>query len=152
MSPNIGTPAPDFDLPSSTGERVSLSALRGQKVVLMFYPFAFTGICTGELCEIRDRGLEFTSDDAVVLGISCDPAPSLAAFAQAEGLQIPLLSDFWPHGAVAGEYGVFVEPVGAANRGTFIIDRDGILRWSVVTELGVARSSDDYLKALAQIP
>lgn len=151
MSPQIGQPAPDFDLPATTGERISLSSLRGQKVVLMFYPFSFTGICTGEICELRDRSMDFSSDDAVVLSVSCDPAPTQAAFAKDQGFSHPLLSDFWPHGEVARSYGVFLEQVGAANRGTFVIDREGILRWSVVTELGVARSTDDYVTALAQI-
>lgn len=151
MTPTIGAPAPDFDLPSTTGEKISLSSLRGQKVVLIFFPFAFTGVCTGELCEMRDRSLDFTVDDAVVLGISCDPKASQAAFAKAEGLTMPLLSDFWPHGETAAKYGVFLDFLGAANRGTFVIDREGILRWSVVTELGVARDPQEYLKALAEI-
>lgn len=150
MSPQIGQPAPDFDLPATTGERISLSSLRGNKVVVMFYPFSFTGICTGELCDIRDRWA-VPQDDAVVLAISCDPGPSQKAFAAAENFAIPLLSDFWPHGETARAYGVFLEQVGAANRGTFVIDREGILRWSVVTELGVARNSEEYAAALAEI-
>jgi peroxiredoxin len=151
MTSLIGQPAPGFDLPATTGERVSLQSLRGRKVVLMFFPFAFSGICTGELCTVRDRSLEFTSTDAVVLGASCDSRQTLAAFAKEQNLQIPLLSDFWPHGDVARRYDVFVDAVGAANRGTFVIDREGVLRWSVVTELGTARDSDAYLKALADI-
>lgn len=151
MTPTIGAPAPDFDLPGTTGARISLESLRGQKVVLIFFPFAFTGICTGELCEMRDRSLDFASDDAVVLGISCDSKATQAAFAKAENLSMPLLSDFWPHGETSQKYGVFLDSLGAANRGTFVIDRDGILRWSVVTELGVARDPQEYLKALAEI-
>lgn len=151
MTLAIGQPAPDFELPSTTGDKVSLLSLRGQKVVLVFFPFAFTGVCTGELCEIRDRSLDFTADDAAVFGISCDSRATLTAFAKAENLPMPLLSDFWPHGETATKYGVFLDFLGAANRGTFIIDRDGILRWSVVTELGVAREPQDYLKALAEI-
>lgn len=151
MTLQIGDPAPDFELPATTGERVRLSALRGSKVLLAFYPFSFTGICTGEMCEIRDHAMDFTKVDAVTLGISCDPPPSQAVFAQQEGFEFPLLSDFWPHGEVARAYGVFVEHVGAANRGTFIIDSDGILRWSVVTELGKARDTKDYITALENI-
>ncbi|MEI2644042.1 MAG: peroxiredoxin [Candidatus Nanopelagicales bacterium] len=151
MSPAIGQPAPGFDLPASTGKNISLASLRGSKVVLQFFPFAFTGICTGELCDLRDRSLDFQADDALVLGVSCDSRATLAAFAKAEDLQMPLLSDFWPHGAVAGAYGVFLDTLGAANRGTFIIDADGILRWSVVTGLGEPRDTTDYLKALAEI-
>lgn len=151
MTATIGQPAPDFDLPSTTGDRISLASLRGHKVVLVFFPFAFTGICTGELCELRDRALDFQPEDATVLGISCDSRQTLQAFATAESLPMTLLSDFWPHGKTATDYGVFVEPVGAANRGTFVIDREGILRWSVVTELGKARDPQEYLKALAEI-
>lgn len=151
MSPVIGNPAPAFDLPATTGANISLASLRGSKVVVQFFPFAFTGVCTGELCDLRDRSLEFAADDAVVLGVSCDSRATLAAFGKAEGLTMPLLSDFWPHGAAATAYGVFLEQLGAANRGTFIIDADGILRWSVVTGLGDPRSTDDYLKALAEI-
>jgi peroxiredoxin len=151
MTPQIGHPGPDFELPATTGQTISLKSLRGSKVVVTFFPFAFTGICTGELCTLRDRSLEFATADAVVLGVSCDSRHTQAAFANDQDLQIPLLSDFWPHGEVARRYGVFVDAVGAANRGTFVIDRDGILRWSVVTELGEARDSDDYLKALTDI-
>ena len=151
MTPAIGAPAPDFDLPSTTGEKISLTSLRGRKVVLIFFPFAFTGVCTGELCELRDRALDFQTDDATVLGISCDTRQTLTAFAKAENLPMPLLSDFWPHGKTATDYGVFLDFLGAANRGTFVIDREGILRWSVVTELGVARDPQEYLKALAEI-
>lgn len=151
MTPMIGQPAPDFELPSTTGEKISLQSLRGRNVVMIFFPFAFTGICTGELCQMRDRSLDFSSDDAAVLGISCDSRQTLEAFAKAENLSMPLLSDFWPHGKTATDYGVFLDFLGAANRGTFIIDRDGILRWSVVTELGKPRDPQDYLKALADI-
>jgi mycoredoxin-dependent peroxiredoxin len=151
MTPKIGQPAPAFELPSTTGEKISLQSLRGRNVVVVFFPFAFTGICTGELCEMRDRSLDFSSDEAVVLGISCDSRQTLEAFAKAENLAMPLLSDFWPHGKTATDYGVFLDFLGAANRGTFIIDREGVLRWSVVTELGKPRDPQDYLKALADI-
>lgn len=151
MTLTIGAPAPDFELPSSTGGKISLSSLRGHKVVLVFFPFAFTGVCTGELCEMRERALDFSVDEATVLGISCDSRQTLAAFAKAENLPMPLLSDFWPHGETATKYGVFLDFLGAANRGTFVIDREGILRWSVVTDLGVARDPQEYLKALAEI-
>lgn len=151
MTPTIGEQAPAFEVPSTSGGSLSLESLRGRNVVIVFFPFAFTGICTGELCTLRDRELDFRSDEAAVLGISCDSRQTLQAFAAAENLSMPLLSDFWPHGDTASKYGVFLDFLGAANRGTFIIDRDGILRWSVVTELGQARDPQDYLKALAEI-
>ncbi len=151
MALEIGTLAPDFTLKNQFGEDVTLSALRGSKVVVMFYPFAFTGTCTGELCEIRDRRSQFDSDDATVLSISCDAPPSLKAFAEAEGLTHTLLSDFWPHGEVSRSYGAFWEQTGFATRATYVLDRDGVIRWSVVNGPGEARSVDDYARALAAI-
>ena len=152
MSVEIGSEAPDFTLPNQFGEPVKLSDYRGKKnVVLVFYPMAFTGICTGELCEIRDRGNDFVSDDVQIIGISCDTNASLKVFAEQEGFDYPLLSDFWPHGEVAKLYGSWFEPRGFSTRGTFIIDKAGILKWSVVNGPGDARNTDDYKKALAAL-
>jgi peroxiredoxin len=149
MPVEVGQPAPDFTLTSQSGEKVSLSDFRGSKnVLLMFYPFAFTRTCTGELCTLRDRYTDFVNDDTVVLSVSCDPAPSLRVFAQQEGLTHPMLSDFWPHGAVATAYGAFLGDIGFATRASFVIDKDGILRWSVINGPGEARSADDYAEAL----
>jgi peroxiredoxin len=129
-----------------------LSSYRGsKKVVLVFYPFAFTGVCTGELCAIRDDIGPLQNDDTQVLAISCDSVPALRVFAEQENFSHPLLSDFWPHGAVASAYGVFNETLGAAERGTFIIDKQGIVRWTVRTAIGEARDLDAYQKALAEI-
>jgi peroxiredoxin len=114
----------------------------------MFYPFAFTRICTGELCTIRDRYADFVNDDTVVLSVSCDPVASLRAFAAQEGLTHPMLSDFWPHGAVSSAYGVFLEEKGFPTRASFVIDKAGVVRWSVVNGPGEARSADDYSGAL----
>lgn len=151
MSLEIGQQAPDFTLRNQFGEDVTLSDLRGKKVVVMFYPFAFTGICTGELCEIRDRRVDFINDDTELLSISCDSTATLKAFSQSEGLDHPLLSDFWPHGQVARAYGAFWEDTGFATRATYVLDRDGVVRWSVVNGPGEARSADDYTAALAAI-
>lgn len=152
MSVELGAEAPDFELSDQHGQKVRLSDFRGSKaVVVVFYPFAFSGICTGELCLLRDDLSAFVSDDVVTLAISCDPVPALAAFAEQNGLEYALLSDFWPHGATAKDYGVFWDSTGFATRGTFIIDRDGILRWSVVNGPGEARSLDDYKAALASV-
>lgn len=151
-SPTVGALAPDFTLPNQFGQPVTLSSFRGAKnVVVMFYPFAFTGVCTGELCTLRDRAPEFANDDVAVLSISCDPVPSLKVFGEQEGLAHDLLSDFWPHGAVARDYGVFLEEKGFATRGTFIIDKDGVLRWSVVTSPGEARDANAYADVLASL-
>jgi peroxiredoxin len=152
MAITVGDHAPDFTLKNQNGEEVQLSDFRGKKnVVLMFYPFAFTGTCTGELCTIREQQADFVNDSTEVLSVSCDSAFTLKEFAEKEKLTHHLLSDFWPHGAVAREYGVFLEELGFATRGTFIIDRDGIVRWSVVNGPGEARNSDEYLAALAEL-
>ena len=151
MALEIGQQAPDFTLRNQHGEDITLSDLRGKKVVVMFYPFAFTGICTGELCEIRDRRADFVNDDAELLSISCDSTATLKAFAEAEGLDHQLLSDFWPHGEVARAYGAFWENTGFATRATYVLDRDGVIRWSVVNGPGEARDPDDYAAALAAI-
>ena len=148
----VGQLAPDFTLPSQHGEIITLSDFRGDKnVVLVFYPWAFTGVCTGELCILKDRMLDFDNDDTITLAVSCDSKFALRVFAQAEGYGFSLLSDHWPHGATARDYGVFSERVGVALRGTFIIDKAGVIRWSVVHSIGEAREANDYLRVLAEI-
>lgn len=150
MSVEVGESAPEFTLTNQYGASVSLSDFRGKKhVVLMFYPFAFTSICTAELCELRDARSDFEADDAEILSISCDTPHTLKIYAKQEGLEHSLLSDFWPHGEVSQAYGVFLSEKGFATRGTFVIDKAGIVRWSVVNAPGEARSADDYRAALA---
>jgi peroxiredoxin len=145
-----GSIAPDFELRDHTGQRVKLSDFRGSKnVVLVFYPAAFTSICSGELCTLRDQRVDFVGDDVQLLAISVDPIASLRVFAEQNGFDYPLLSDFWPHGAVSQAYGVFVPERGVSARGTFIIDKEGVLRWSVINTPGDARSTDEYRAALA---
>lgn len=152
MTIQVGQPAPDFELKNQFGELVRLSDLRGKKnAVLVFYPFAFTPTCTGELCTIRDEKVSFENDDTQVYGISCDPAPSLKVFAEQEKLEYPLLSDFYPHGEVSKAYGVFLEDRGFSTRGTFVIDKEGVVRWSVVNAPSDARSTDEYRQALAAL-
>jgi len=148
----VGEEAPDFELRDQHAQTHRLSSYRGEKnVVMVFYPFAFTGVCTGEMCAIRDDLATLQNDGTQVLAISCDPVASLRVFAEREGFEHPLLSDFWPHGAVATSYGVFNEAIGAAERGTFIVDKQGVVRWSVRTALGEARDLAAYQKALAEI-
>ena len=148
----VGQPAPDFALRNQHGETVRLSEARGERAVaLVFYPFAFSRICTGELCEIRDNLALFEDGDVQVVGISCDPVHTLRAFAEAEKYTFPLLSDFWPHGAVAQQYGVFNDKAGMANRGTFLVDVEGVLRWSVVNGPGEARPFAAYREAVAAL-
>ena len=151
MTSQVGERAPDFTLRDQHKQLHSLADYRGRNVVLMFFPFAFTGICTGEVCDLRDRRSSFEAAGAAILAVSCDPIGSLRAFADKEGVDYPLLSDFWPHGAVAEKFGVFLPEVGAANRATFVIDGEGVVRWSVATSLGEPRNPDDYADALSQL-
>ncbi|MQY32809.1 Alkyl hydroperoxide reductase E [Streptomyces sp. RB17] len=149
MAIQVGDKAPDFELKDNHGRTVKLSDLRGEKnVVLLFYPFAFTGVCTGELCELRDNLPKFEGRDTQLLAVSNDSIHTLRVFAEQEGLEYPLLSDFWPHGNVSRAYGVFDEDKGCAVRGTFIIDKEGVVRWTVVNGLPDARDLNDYVKAL----
>ncbi|WP_240777309.1 peroxiredoxin [Nonomuraea basaltis] len=143
----VGALAPDFELQDQHGAPVRLSQFRGRKVVLVFYPLAFTGICSSELSALRDHPL----DGAQVLTVSVDSMFTHRAWADREGYTFPLLSDFWPHGQVARAYGVFDEAKGLALRGTFIIDGAGVIRWSVVHPISSARDVADYVKALADI-
>ncbi|MEV0383995.1 peroxiredoxin [Nonomuraea sp. NPDC050643] len=143
----VGALAPDFGLQDQHGTPVSLAQFRGTKVVLVFYPLAFSGICHGELSALRDRPIE----GAQLLTVSVDSMFTHRAWADREGYTFPLLSDFWPHGQVARAYGVFDESKGFAQRGTFIIDGEGVLRWSVVNPISSARDVADYVKALADI-
>ena len=150
MTLEIGKPAPDFSLVSQHGETIQLSSFKGKKkVVVLFYPFAFSGICTGELCSMRDNLGAFQNDDVQLLAVSCDPMYAQRAYAEKEGYEFPVLADFWPHGAAAKAFGVFDEARGCAVRGTFIIDKEGILRWQIVNGLGDARNLEEYKAALA---
>ncbi len=152
MTLSIGTAAPDFELSDQNGNKVSLSSFKGKKnVVLLFIPFAFTGTCTGELCAMRDDLSSFQNENVELLALSCDSMYTQRIWAEKEGYNFPVLADFWPHGAVATAYGIFDAERGCAVRGTFIIDKEGIVRWSVVNGLGDARSNDDYKAALAAL-
>ena len=148
----VGDLAPGFALRNQYGETISLEDFRGRKhVVLVFFPFAFSGVCTGEFREIREHLEDFEGDDVQVLGISCDAMESLRAWADAEAYFFPLLSDFWPHGRTARAYGVFWEKTGFATRGTFLVDMDGVVRWTLVNGPGEARDFGGYRTALAEL-
>ena len=152
MSLLIGDKTPDFSLPNQFGEPVSLSQFKGKKnVVIVFYPLSFSGVCTGELCEIRDNFASFERADVELLAISVDSKYVQKQFAEKEGYKFSVLADFWPHGAVAKDYGVFLEDSGIANRATFVINKDGELVAKFVTAPGQARSLDEYDKALASL-
>jgi mycoredoxin-dependent peroxiredoxin len=146
------TQAPDFELANQFGEHVRLSDFRGVKpVALVFFPLAFSSTCTSELCELRDNLTLFTDNSVELIGISVDSKATLRAFAEHEGYDFTLLADFWPHGDVAKDYGVFLEEKGFANRATFLIDTDGIIRASFITAPGEARSLEEYKAAVADL-
>ena len=152
MSTLIGDHAPDFSLVNQFGETVTLSDFRGKKnVVVVFYPLSFSGICTGELCELRDNFASFASADVELLAISVDSKFVQKAFADQEGYKFSVLADFWPHGGVAKDYEVFLDEHGFATRATFVIDKQGILVSKFVTAPGQPRSLDEYNKALATL-
>jgi mycoredoxin-dependent peroxiredoxin len=152
MPIDVGAEAPDFSLKDQHGQSVTLSDFRGRRnVLLVFYPWSFSGICTSELADIRDALPRLHGEDSIVLAVSCDAMFTQRVFAEREGLEFPVLTDFWPHGAVASAYGVFDERLGAALRGTFVIDEHGVVRWRVVNAVGEARSLDDYQKVLADL-
>ncbi|MFF3753784.1 peroxiredoxin [Streptomyces sp. NPDC002018] len=166
MAIEVGALAPDFALKDNHGRTVRLSDFRaagsaaedgadgadgGRNVVLVFYPFAFTGVCTGELSALRDELSSFVNEDTQLLAVSNDSIHTLRVFGEQEGLEYPLLSDFWPHGEVSRAYGVFDEEKGCALRGTFVIDKEGVVRWTVLNGAPDARDPGDYLKALAAL-
>lgn len=147
----VGSIAPNFTLNDYNKQPVSLADFRGERnVLLVFYPFAFSGICTGELCQLRDEFAEY-EDKVQVLGISVDTPFALKVWAEQQGFQFPLLSDFWPHGEVAQKYGVFMEAAGLAVRGTFLIDADGVVRYVERNGPGEARDQEAWKKAIAEL-
>ncbi len=150
----VGDRAPDFSLTDQHGAPVVLSELlaAGRSVLLVFYPFAFTGVCTGELQVMTERIDELATEQNVVLTLSCDAMYSLRAFADQQSLPLQLLSDFWPHGEVAQAYGVFEPDRGCAVRGSFLVAADGTIAWRVVNEIPYARDVDAYVSAIADLP
>jgi peroxiredoxin len=152
MTVAVGEQAPDFTLRDQNNEEFTLSAFRGkQAVLIIFYPLAFTGICTGELCSVRDDLHTFQNDDVQVVSISVDSVYSHKIFSEREGYEFPLLSDFWPHGAVAQLYGAFNEDAGFANRGTFLVDKTGIVRFAELNGPGEGRDAQTWRDAIAAL-
>ncbi len=153
MSIAIGDTAPDFTLKDTDGNEVTLSSFQGsQSVTLVFIPFAFTGTCEVELCELRDNLNQFTSKDNQLLVVTCDSRHSLRIWKEQQSFNFPLLSDFWPHGAVATTYGCFNDTLGCAMRQTVVIGKDGVI--AEVFEsggLGQARDLDSYSGALTKV-
>ena len=145
----VGNPAPDFTARNQHGESIALAALRGGPVVIVFYPWAFSRICRGELTALRDDQARFRSAGARVLAVSCDSMFTLRAYADAEGIDFDLLTDHWPHGAIARAYGVFDVEAGCALRGTFVLDAAGVVTWRAVNGIGEPRDLADVLGRLA---
>jgi mycoredoxin-dependent peroxiredoxin len=153
MAVEVGSKAPDFTLNDNNRQPVTLSEFRGDKnVLLVFYPFAFSRICSGELCQVRDELADYTGNNVQVIGVSVDTTHALKAWAEQQRFTFPLLSDFWPHGEVAKTYGVFNETGGLANRGTFLIDRTGTVRFAEINPPGEAREQQSWKKAIAALP
>jgi peroxiredoxin len=148
----VGASAPDFTLHDQNRQPVTLSDFRGAKdVLLVFFPLAFTGICQGELDQLRDHLPDFENDDNAVLAISVGPAPTHKVWATESGFLFPVLSDFWPHGAVSQAYGVFNDDAGVSNRGTFAIDRSGTIRFAEMKQPGEARDQRLWIEALTAL-
>jgi mycoredoxin-dependent peroxiredoxin len=148
----IGQQAPDFRLKGTDGEQHSLSSLEGTPVLLVFYPFTFTGTCEAELCGLRDDHSQFTDAGVQILAISCDAAPAQKVWAEQQGFGFPVLSDFWPHGAVAQAYGVFNDAVGCANRASVLVGADGAVLDTFATDsLGTAREPERYAEVLNKL-
>lgn len=150
MTLTVGELAPDFVLASQHGEDVTLSSFRGDSaVVLVFFPFAFSGVCSGELAALRDNYAEFERLGAQVLTVSCDPLYANRVFADRDGFDFYVLSDFWPHGEVSRAYGAFNEELGAPNRYSYVIDQSGVVRWSTSSPLNQPRDFKEYVNALS---
>ena len=152
MALDVGRPAPAFTLRDQARNEVSLDDLKGRNTLVVFIPFPFTGNCSSEVCELRDHLADLDALDANVVVISCDTVPVHAKWAADNGLSFPVLSDFWPHGDVARAYDTFNETLGCANRTTYVLDADGVIRAVVASDsLGTVREYDAYVAALEAI-
>jgi peroxiredoxin len=146
-----GTVAPDFSLPSTPDQKVSLSELRGKPVVLVFYPADWSPVCSDQLGLYNELLSEFAEYEAEIVGISVDGIWCHLAFSKDRKFRTPLLADFEPKGAVAKLYGVYDEKSGEAERALFVIDAEGVIRWSYVSPVGINPGADGIFKALAAI-
>jgi len=152
MPLEVGATAPEFNLKDQNNQEVRLSDFRGRKAVLLvFYPFTFTGTCRGELTEVSSSLDEYQNDAVQVLAVSVDSTYSHKVWAIEQGFDFPILADYWPHGQVAAAYGVFDSTGGFANRGTFLIDREGVIRFAEELGPGEARDQKAWRAALADL-
>ena len=148
----IGSPAPSFELSDQDKNPFSSESLKGSKSLVVFIPFPFTGLCDEEACAVRDNLARLNDLDAKVVIVTVHAVPVAKKWADENGFEFPVLSDFWPHGETAKAYGAFNDTVGAANRYTFVADADGVIREVINTEaLSITREFDSYIEALAKI-
>ena len=149
---DVGDEAPDFELRDQHNQPVRLSDYRGKRhVTVLFYLWAFSTVCDRELCAIRDDLAAFHNERAALLAVSCDAPPVHRRQVEEDGYAFPLLSDFWPHGEVAGRYGVFDRRFGVARRATFLVDRDGFVRYATVNEVAEPRDPAALKAAIAAL-
>lgn len=147
-----GALAPDFTLKDQAGQPVSLRAFRDDRdVLLVFFPLAFTPVCQGELAQIQENLASYQNADTQTLAISVGPPPTHKVWANQSGFTLPLLSDFWPHGEVSSAYGVFNDDSGYPNRGTFVVDRGGVIRFAEMKSPGEMRDQAVWTDALAAL-
>lgn len=152
MALELGEQAPDFTLPDHHLDSVTLSSFAGEKhVLIVYYPRAFTPVCRGELCQLRDEVQIYQKYNVQILGVSVDHPFSLRAWADQQGYPFPLLSDFWPHGEVATTYGTFDDSAGVARRGTFLIDAEGVVRFAQVQQEDTARDQGAWKNAVTKL-
>jgi peroxiredoxin len=151
VSLELGQSAPSFTARNQHGELLTASGLRGAPAVIIFYPWAFSSICRDELAAVRDDHERFLALGARVLAISCDAIYTLRVYADAEGIAFDLLSDHWPHGAIASAYGVFDEVSGCARRGSFVLDSAGLISWQQVNQINEPRDLSAVLAAAANL-
>jgi peroxiredoxin len=151
MPLKVGDQAPDFTLKDQNNQKWTLSSFRGDRnVLVVFYPLAFSGICTSELNQLRENMVEFA--DVQVLAVSVDSVFALKVWSEQQGYDFPLLADFWPHGNVAQDYGVFNDAAGFANRGTFLVDTHGVIRFAEMNGPGEPRDQTIWKQALVALP
>lgn len=148
----LGQAAPPVELTDQHGSPYSLAAARVRgPVLIVFFPFAFSGVCTGEMAALLELHESLAATGVTLVAVSCDQLFALRVFSDQLGLPFPLLSDFWPHGAVARSYGVFDSERGCAVRGSFLVDRAGVLRWSVVNPISAVRDLATHVSAAAAL-
>jgi peroxiredoxin len=147
----VGTQAPEFTLSSTPSQKISLSDFRGQPTILVFYPEDWSPVCSDQLALYQELLPEFQKFNAQLLAISVDGVWSHRAFAENRHLRFPLLADFEPKGEVARKYGVYRQPDGTSERALYVIDGDGVVRWSYVSPVGINPGADGILRALENL-